>query len=521
VADVTSQRRFLTILAGAATLVTGSLCAQGGEPITAFGLSDNGRRFMVNGKGVFLAGFREGYVGGDWDPVYWNQTSLPANHPISPDAAEVDYNAYAAAILASGMNLVRCNLIHMVAGSGRVHGSNERPDAYNSPPSAPFTERPWARTGGGQAWDGLQKYNLREWNPRYWQRLADWVRTANHNGIVVEVILFHQHNYYQLFTHYADNPFRPWNCTPDTGLPNEFGRRAYPEYYGNAPGLRAAQEQFVDKVLDTIGRYPGVIYRVACEYNWTDAWVDDWAARIKKWGMAHGSRLVVQVGGSMQQMKLMKSNVDSMDGQYCFRQASGTTCDPPSIVETRLAGFCQGRGFRNDAATVHATLLWMWSDLPDKAVVRDSDAEVAPGRMAWWAALTGGAAGYCYHGYVRTESKGEASVGTTRLIGMTRVFDRMAPHDHLVAAGNAYVLAAPGEEYLAYLPSGGTARIDLGRAAGSLRYDWFNPRTFVLSNGGSVGGGRIQSFIAPDDSDWALWIRSNDPERRSPESKSR
>ncbi|MFC1781943.1 DUF6298 domain-containing protein [Planctomycetota bacterium] len=75
------------------------------------------------------------------------------------------------------MNMVRCTLIHMAAGNGCVHGNNERSD----PPTAPFTERPWSRTGGGQAWDSLQKYNLSEWNTWYWQRLGDWIATANEN----------------------------------------------------------------------------------------------------------------------------------------------------------------------------------------------------------------------------------------------------------------------------------------------------------------------------------------------------
>ena len=52
------------------SVLSANLYAQAGDPITAFGLSANGRRFLVNGKGTFLAGFREGYVGGDWNSVY-------------------------------------------------------------------------------------------------------------------------------------------------------------------------------------------------------------------------------------------------------------------------------------------------------------------------------------------------------------------------------------------------------------------------------------------------------------------
>ena len=126
---------------------------------------------------------------------------------------------------------------------------------------------------------------------------------------------------------------------------------------------------------------------------------------------------------------------------------------------------------------------------------------------AWYAALTGGATAYCYHGYFRPDSNGEAATGTTTLANMLLTFQTMVPHDDLVVGGNAYVLATPGMEYLAYLPNGGSCQINLGAATGTLQYDWYNTRTFALSNGGTVPGGGATSFTAPDTNDWALWIR--------------
>ena len=51
-------------------------------------------------------------------------------------------------------------------------------DAYWNP----NYEHPWVRRNG--------KYDLDQWNLRYWQRLADFMTAAHHRGIIVEVTLF-------------------------------------------------------------------------------------------------------------------------------------------------------------------------------------------------------------------------------------------------------------------------------------------------------------------------------------------
>ncbi len=496
--------RFKMFLAGLVVAVSSSIVSAG-EPITSFGVSANGRRFLINGKAVFLAGFREGYVGGDWNNVYWNHQNLPSSHPISPNAAQVNYSAYAAAVLNAGMNLVRCNLISMQAGSGRVHGTNERTDAYNYPPTNPLTERPWARTGGGQAWDNWPRYNLNEWNNWYWTRLAEWVQTANANGIVIEVTLFQQHNYYQLFTHYADNPLRPYNCNPTTALPNGFGETAYPEYYETSGVHRAAQEALCDKVVDTLYAYPGVIYRIGEEYNWTDTWLETLAARMKARAATYGKSLVMQVGGTMQQMKLMNNDIHSMDGTFILQEAGGSFCDPPSLVEVRLPGYCTGT---NNEANVHATMLKMWNELPGKACYREGEST----DKAWWGALTGGAAGYFYHGAFESGFTGAMAKAVTRLVNeYMEEFETSTPHDEYVLGGTVYMLATPGKEYLAYFPNGGSGQINLSSASGQMRYSWYNPRTQAMAGGGTVTAGGASTFSAPDTQDWVLWLRRQVP----------
>jgi hypothetical protein len=94
-------------------------------------------------------------------------------------------------------------------------------------------------------------------------------------------------------------------------------------------------------------------------------------------------------------------------------------------------------------------------------------------------------------------------------------FDIMSPHDELAVGGNAYVLAAPGKEYVAYLPRGGDVRINLSSTSGNLRYSWFNTRSFMLGKVNTISGGSIKPFHAPDTDDWVLWIRTARPATQS------
>ncbi|HLA38840.1 MAG TPA: putative collagen-binding domain-containing protein, partial [Candidatus Glassbacteria bacterium] len=86
---------------------------------------------------------------------------------------------------------------------------------------------------------------------------------------------------------------------------------------------------------------------------------------------------------------------------------------------------------------------------------------------------------------------------------------KMAPHNELAAGGaEAYCLAEPGRQYLVYTPDGGSVNINLGGLAASLTARWFDPRDGTYAPAGTVQGGGVQSFTAPDGRDWVLSIKA-------------
>ncbi|MBL9192931.1 MAG: DUF5060 domain-containing protein [Opitutaceae bacterium] len=76
-----------------------------------------------------------------------------------------------------------------------------------------------------------------------------------------------------------------------------------------------------------------------------------------------------------------------------------------------------------------------------------------------------------------------------------------------------YCFAQPGKLYLVYLPSGGTARLDLTAVAGEYTVSWFNPRAgghLQQSTVTSLTGGTLVSLGPPPvdtDQDWLAVVR--------------
>jgi len=86
----------------------------------------------------------------------------------------------------------------------------------------------------------------------------------------------------------------------------------------------------------------------------------------------------------------------------------------------------------------------------------------------------------------------------------------MSPSSELCST--SYCLINPGREYLVYVPSGGTVRVDLSAASGSFIASWFSPPTGHTTSGGTVSAGIPVLFTSPINGDAVLYWR---PRRHS------
>ncbi|MFH1070713.1 MAG: DUF5060 domain-containing protein [Candidatus Glassbacteria bacterium] len=82
--------------------------------------------------------------------------------------------------------------------------------------------------------------------------------------------------------------------------------------------------------------------------------------------------------------------------------------------------------------------------------------------------------------------------------------DRMAPDNRITSRG--YCLAAPGEAYLVYLPSGGEFTVKAAARSKPYSALWIDPRTGSRTPAGSVATG-VGKFATPSGEDWALLVK--------------
>jgi len=150
-------------------------------------------------------------------------------------------------------------------------------------------------------------------------------------------------------------------------------------------------------------------------------------------------------------------------------------------------------------------------------------------RHLWGNLMAGGAGVEWYFGYrfAHNDLNCETWHSRSHMWDLTRYalnffhdhlpFARMKHHDELTSADDDYCFARPGYVYAVYLPSGQTTKLDLGKAAGTFRIRWFDPRhggpletgTLVLVSG--PGQVNIGQPSRETDQDWVALIERTRP----------
>jgi hypothetical protein len=165
-------------------------------------------------------------------------------------------------------------------------------------------------------------------------------------------------------------------------------------------------------------------------------------------------------------------------------------------------------------------------------------------RFGAWSAVLSGAAGHSYAGghvwkaHVPESPSGKDSwpmdlsfetdtldyPGAVSMGVMSRFLRsirwwELSPHPELVLEySEKYCAAIPGREYVVYLRFGGSPKINLNpsSAGDTFEYSWLDPRTGDIRDPGTVQGGAVRYFRAPEGypanpgyKDWVLHLRKH------------
>ncbi|MCC6508338.1 MAG: pectate lyase [Pirellulaceae bacterium] len=206
----------------------------------------------------------------------------------------------------------------------------------------PFYEQPWARSGQGQAWDGLSKYDLTRFNAWYFDRLADFATQADQRGLVLMYSMYFQHNILEAGAHWADFAWRPANCLQATGFPEppiyENRKRVFmaDEFYDvSHPVRRELHTLYIRHCLDVLGHHTNVVMLLGEEFTGPQHFVEFWLETVATWEREHARNVIVilsttrDVQEAVLQKPALSSVVDAIDMKYWWPTRDGQLVDPP------------------------------------------------------------------------------------------------------------------------------------------------------------------------------------------------
>jgi len=386
----------------------------------------------------------------------WNNlVDMGRNDPPEP----FDFNAYLHFLDRYGHNFIRLWAWDSTTWDTRANGRLGKDFIHHVAPL------PWARTGPGKALDGKPKFDLKQFDPAYFDRLRKRVSAAGQRGIYVSVMLFegwgmfHGNRRRGTLDQWAwrSHPFHPENNV------NGMDAREKPHSLAN-PAVSAIQAAYIRKVVDTVNDLDNVLYEVINEGG-EKAW--DW------W--------VVETVRKHEQTKPKQHPI-------------GITGHGAERLESMLASpadwISPGRndGFGDDPPA--------WDG--KKVSLLDTDhVWGVGGNAAWvWKSLTRGHNPLFmdpYDGAVlgkRFDPQWEPirrNLGYARRLASRLDLGAMTPHNEL--SSTSYCLADPGNAYGVFIPSGGKAKVALRPASAQFTLEWLDPSSGKTTDGKPIEGG--------------------------------
>ena len=371
-----------------------------------------------------------------------------------------DYKRYLATLQADGMNLTR-------TFSG----------AYCEPVGAFKIERntlapaqgdllcPWARSGTPGYPNGGSNFDLTQWDPQYFQRLADFVADADRHDIVVEMVLF--------CPFYED---AMWQLSPMNAANNVngIGRLARTDVYTlKDKDLLAVQDAMVQRVVEALKDFDNLYYEICNEPYFggvTDEWQNHIAETIVKAEAGFTSKHLIarNIANGSQKIEDPNPHVSIFNFHYA---------KPPVAV---MQNYHLNRVIGDDETGFAG------------------DDRVKPYRLEGWDFIIGGGAVYDNLDYSFTagHEDGTAEINAPGgggpllrkqlqiLARFMQSFDflRMRPADSIFKGDlpkgvTVRALAEAGQAYAIYVNGSGLASLPIELLAGQYKAEWLNTKT--------------------------------------------
>lgn len=384
----------------------------------------------------------------------------------------------------------------------RRRDDHERVKRYDAEVWAPFYEQPFSRSGVGEAWDRLSKYDLTKPNPFYWNRLHDFASLAAQEGKFLIHQNYFQHNILEAGAHWVDSPWRPANNINDTGFPEPppfaGDKRIYlaEQFYDvNHPIRRALHQAYIRQCLDNFKGQTNVIQSISAEFTGPLHFVQFWLDVIRDWEKENGESQLIALSTTKDVQDAILTDpersklIDIIDIRYWFYRADGTGYFPQGGVN--LAPRQHDRQFkpgRSSFESVHQAVSEYRLKFPEKAVMFSANLDPGFG----WAVLLGGGSMPILPPATNKE--------------LLQAAAKMLPIQ--TGEPNIFGLRDAATGLIFYSKKTKTITIDLKALKGKWEACLVNPGSGkVLDKKYKVKSGEVNKLDLPSDGDWVIWIK--------------
>jgi len=343
----------------------------------------------------------------------------------------------------------------------------------------------YARTGPGKALDGGLKYDVSKFNQAFFDQLRARCLAAQERGIYLQVMLDSSETARTEPPGNLNWPSHPYNAANNIngidGDPNG-DHSGYEIFSLQSAPLMALNENYARKVVDTLNDLDNVLFEIVNEA--------DHDSKDFQYHMIQYIRTYEATHKPKQHPVGMTSYRDP--GNEPGGANSDLFGSPADYIAPGL------EPYRDNPPTADR----------QKVIILDTD-HIGGGDANWvWKAFTRGMNPVYMDTWEASEAKLEATrkaLGHVVTLAKKMNLSAMTPGDDL--ASSRYCLANPGQEYLIYLPEGGTVKVDLAAASGPLELEWVHPVDGTGRPAGTVAGGGWRVMKVPFAGDAVLHLR--------------
>ncbi len=345
-----------------------------------------------------------------------------------------------------------------------------------------YTPLPYLRTGPGLALDGQPKFDVTKFNDAYFSRLRDRVEAAQARGIYVAVMLFQG---FSLAKNRGDaSKGNAWRGHPFNKANNINGIDGDPN--GSDTGhevheLKVAaitrlQEDYVRKTIDTLNDLDNVLWEISNESHVGSVrWQYHMIRFIRQYEAGKPKQHVVGMTGS----PIRNSALFASPADWISPVGKRYISDPPAADGRKIIVLDTDhvQPWTHDPS-------WVWKNLlrGNHFILMDHYTD------------------YRIHSPAQPDPKWDVTrAAMGHALACAKRCDLAAMEPRLDLASTKYCLAAPGKEYLVYLPKGGSVTVDLTDAQAPLRVEWMDCLSGKTTAEGQTLGGSKQELSAPFD----------------------